>query len=109
MGEKEAAPGHETGREPGTEAVLPVSRKRRKTRAERLPVGCMPRGLSREEAAAYVGVSPTLFDRAVAEGKVPKPFRLYGRVLWDIRKLDAAITALDTEDATNDPWGRMAL
>jgi len=69
----------------------------------------MPRGLSREEAAAYVGVSPTLFDRAVAEGKVPKPFRLYGRVLWDIRKLDAAITALDTEDATNDPWGRMAL
>jgi len=40
---------------------------------------------------------------------MPKPFRLYGRVLWDIRKLDAAITALDTDDSTDDPSGRMAL
>jgi predicted DNA-binding transcriptional regulator AlpA len=67
------------------------------------------RGLSRPEAARYIGVSPTLFDRAVAEGKMPKPFRLYGRVLWDIRKLDEAITGLDTEDPTDDRWGRMAL
>jgi predicted DNA-binding transcriptional regulator AlpA len=74
-----------------------------------LPTGGVRRGLSRREAAAYVGVSPTLFDRAVVEGKMPKPFRLYGRVLWDIRKLDVAITALDTEDAADDPWGRMAL
>jgi predicted DNA-binding transcriptional regulator AlpA len=90
--------------------MLPVSHGR-KTRAERslLPDGCMPRGLSRPEAAAYVGVSPTLFDKAVAEAKMPKPFRLYGRVLWDIRKLDAAITALDTEDGADDPWGKMSL
>jgi hypothetical protein len=40
---------------------------------------------------------------------MPKPFRLYGRVLWDIRKLDAAITALDTEDGADDPWGKMLL
>jgi predicted DNA-binding transcriptional regulator AlpA len=66
-------------------------------------------GLSREQASAYVGVSPTTFDKAVGEGKMPKPFRLYGRMLWDRRKLDMAITALDTEDATDDPWGRMAL
>ena len=54
-------------------------------------------------------MSPTLFDKAVREGKMPKPFRLYGRVLWDIRKLDLAITALDIEDATDDPWAGMAL
>jgi predicted DNA-binding transcriptional regulator AlpA len=73
------------------------------------PCGRMRRGLSRMEAAAYVGVSPTLFDRAVGDGKMPKPFRLYGRVLWDIRKLDDAISALDTEDGGDDPWRRMAL
>jgi hypothetical protein len=69
----------------------------------------MPRGLSRVRAAGYVGIGPTLFDKAVYEGKMPKPFRLYGRVLWDIRKIDAAITALDTEDSADDHWGRMAL
>lgn len=76
-----------------------------------LPPGTLPRGLSRVRAAAYVGVSPTLFDRAVADGKMPKPFRLYGRVLWDVRKLDLAIGALDTEDAAGDDdvWSRMAL
>jgi hypothetical protein len=41
-----------------------------------LPAGCMPRGLSRQVAAAYVGVSSTLFDRAVADGKMAKPFPL---------------------------------
>jgi hypothetical protein len=73
------------------------------------PAGGPRRLLSRHEAAAYIGVSPTLFDRAVAEGKMPKPFRLFGRVLWDMRKLDVAIAALDTEDSADDPWGRMAL
>jgi predicted DNA-binding transcriptional regulator AlpA len=110
MGENGTATGREAGQQPSSEAKLPVSRGR-KTRAERslLPAGCMPRGLSRPEAAAYIGVSPTLFDRAVADAKMPKPFRLYGRVLWDIRKLDAAITALDTEVGVDDSWGRMAL
>ena len=81
------------------------------TTAERniLPAGVMPRVLSRVQAAAYLGVSPTLFDRAVKDGKMPKPFRLYGRVLWDARKIDAAISALDTEDIADDPWERMAL
>jgi predicted DNA-binding transcriptional regulator AlpA len=84
--------------------------KGQRTRAQHnpMPAGGLRRGLSRPEAATYVGVSPTLFDRAVAEGKMPKPFRLYGRVLWDIRKLDVAITTLDTDDAADDPWGRMA-
>lgn len=74
-----------------------------------LPKGVLPRGLSRVQAAAYVGVSPTTFDRGVKDRKFPKPFRVYGRVLWDLRKLDAAISAMDTEDAASDPWDSMAL
>jgi hypothetical protein len=107
MGGNCTAPRHETGSGPGAGPVLAPTTKGLKTRAERNP--SPRRGLSRVEAADYVGVSPTLFDRAVREGKMPKPFPLYGRVLWDIRKLDLAFTALDTEDATNDPWAGMTL
>lgn len=52
------------------------------------------RALRREDAAGYVGVSPTKFDQLVADGRMPRPFRIDGCVLWDIRKLDAAIDLL---------------
>jgi hypothetical protein len=74
-----------------------------------LPDNLPPRGLSRVQAAAYVGVSPTLFDRGVKEGKLPRPFRFYGRTLWDLRKLDAAIDSLDTNGEADDPCARLAL
>ena len=35
-----------------------------------------PRGLSREEAARYVGVGTTTFDGLVQDGRMPKPFRI---------------------------------
>lgn len=53
-----------------------------------------PRMLSREQAARYVGVSPTQFDREVEEGRWPQPERRgavgrrTGRVLWDRVLLD---------------------
>lgn len=50
--------------------------------------------LSRPEAAAYVGVSPTTFDRMMGDGFMPAPKKVYGRVLWDVRELDAAIDCL---------------
>lgn len=56
-----------------------------RTPAQALPF--VPRGLSREQAAAYVGIGATLFDRAVADGKMPAPLRLYGRVVWDRARL----------------------
>ena len=38
------------------------------------------------------------------------PFRLFGRVLWCRRKLDAALDLLaGGDDTTDDPWGQMAL
>jgi predicted DNA-binding transcriptional regulator AlpA len=74
-----------------------------------LPDGVLPRGLSRVEAAAYIGVSPTTFDRLIADKLMPGPIRIYGRTVWDIRKLDAAFSALDKSDEIDDVWSRMAL
>ena len=59
-----------------------------------------PRGLSREEAAAYVGVGTTLFDELVAARKMPASFHINTRVLWDRWKLDLAIDALQELDAS---------
>lgn len=57
-----------------------------------------PRGLSRDEAARYVGVSSTLFDEMVADGRMPKPKRANSRVIWDRIALDAAFSDLPGED-----------
>lgn len=56
-----------------------------------------PRILSRDQAATYVGVSTTLFDREVAAGKWPPPVRRGekgGRLTWDRLALDRAADAL---------------
>lgn len=57
------------------------------------------RGLSREESAVYIGVSPTKFDEMVAVGLMPKPKTVGGRKVYDIRRLDVAFDALDDEEA----------
>jgi excisionase family DNA binding protein len=66
-------------------------------RSPTLPVGLPPRGLSREQAAEYVGVSPTKFDELVADGRMPGPKRVDGRVIWDRLQLDMAFGALPDE------------
>ena len=60
-----------------------------------------PRGLSREEAARYVGVGATMFDRLVEEGRMPRPARIGRRTVWDRLKIDAAFVELDEENAEN--------
>ena len=51
-----------------------------------------PRCLSRLDAAAYVGHTPTTFDRLVKEGVLPGPVKLAARKrVWDIRNIDEAI------------------
>lgn len=60
-----------------------------------------PRGLSREEAARYIGVGATLFDEMVEDGRMPKPKRIGKRVVWDRLKLDAAFSDLDGEAREN--------
>jgi predicted DNA-binding transcriptional regulator AlpA len=71
-----------------------------------VPLHLAPRGLSREEAAAYVGISPSLFDTLVKERRMPGPKRINSRVVWDRLKLDIAFDAiLDADEASReDEW-----
>lgn len=58
------------------------------------PISYPPRGLSREEAARYVGVSTTKFDQMVSDRRMPKPKKIDSRVIWDRIALDAAFSDL---------------
>lgn len=64
------------------------------------PLSYAPRGLSREEAARYIGISATKFDELVATRRMPKPKRIDGRTVWDRLALDAAFSDLP-EDGGN--------
>ena len=66
-----------------------------------------PRGLSRTEAAAYVGVSPSLFDQMVRDQRMPQPKRINSRNVWDRRRLDDAFEELPDDSAQN-PWDNAA-
>ena len=62
------------------------------------------RGLSRDEAAMYVGVSAGKFDELVSDGRMPRPVRIDGRKVWDIRSLDVAFDALPRDNAEANSW-----
>lgn len=52
------------------------------------------RGLSRVEAAVYIGVSASKFDQLVADGRMPGARRIDGRKVWDVRELDSSFEDL---------------
>jgi predicted DNA-binding transcriptional regulator AlpA len=60
-----------------------------------LPIGYRKGVLQREQAAEYLGVSPSLFDEMVGDGRMPKAVvlseRRYG---WVQDELDACIAEL---------------
>jgi hypothetical protein len=62
--------------------------------------------MSRTDAAAYIGVSPSLFDQMAADGRMPKPKIINSRVVWDRWELDGAFSALPHKDQTapDDEW-----
>lgn len=64
-----------------------------------------PRGLSREEAAWYIGVGVTLFDEMVADRRMPRPKRINSRIVWDRLALDAAFNDLP-EDGRESVFDR---
>ena len=79
-------------------------------REDVLPRSLAPRGLSRVQAAAYIGVSPSLFDEMVKDGRMPKPMRINARTVWDRVKLDEAFAALsDSDKDGDDPWDKVAV
>lgn len=65
-----------------------------------------PRGLSRNQAAQYIGVSASLFDEMVRDGRMPAPKRINSRTVWDRRSLDCAFDNLPEGNGGN-PWDRL--
>jgi predicted DNA-binding transcriptional regulator AlpA len=78
------------------------------TRQVALPPTLAPRLIGREAAAAYVCVSPNMFDQMVEDGRMPRAKRLGGRrIAWDVRELDVAVDHLPVEAggvATDETW-----
>jgi excisionase family DNA binding protein len=56
------------------------------------------RGLSRAEAAMYLGISPSKFDELVKDGRMPRPRVIDCRKVWDVFELDMAFDELPRED-----------
>jgi hypothetical protein len=52
-------------------------------------------------AAAYIGISPSHFDKLIRDRVMPPPKRLGGRVIWDRKQLDKAFDALDADSNGN--------
>ena len=73
-------------------------------RVSRLPLSLAPRGLSRVQAAEYIGVGVTKFDEMVADGRMPSPKRIDGRLVWDRIKLDEAFETLDDYAGSKNEW-----
>jgi len=69
-----------------------------------LPPSLAPRGLSRIQAAEYIGVGTTKFDEMVDDGRMPRPKRIDGRNVWDRIKLDEAFAALEDEGRLKNEW-----
>jgi predicted DNA-binding transcriptional regulator AlpA len=77
------------------------------TAAKTMTASWLRRGLSRNDAAAYVGCGPTKFDEMVADGRMPPPRRIDGRKVWDVVELDSHFDALPHDDsaaATGNSW-----
>jgi hypothetical protein len=79
-----------------------------------LPASLAPRGLSRVQASAYVGVGVTKFDQMVADHRMPPPKAVDGRLVWDRLKLDEAFEALPErgeagQHAPEDVWDDVRL
>jgi hypothetical protein len=61
------------------------------------------RGLCRIEAAAYIGVSPSLFDEMVMDARMPQPKVINTRTVWDRHQLDLAFEALPNREVETTP------
>jgi predicted DNA-binding transcriptional regulator AlpA len=76
-----------------------VTRSSRAERAHSQP----RRGLRREEAAIYLGLSPSMFDEMVKAGELPTPRKFRTASVWDMRLLDSQFDA-PQEVANENEW-----
>lgn len=80
----------------------------RVVRDRRIAVNLHPRGLNRDQAARYVGLSLTTFLRLIAEGVLPEALRFGRRCVWDLRALDEALDRMSGLNAAGQPVVRDA-
>jgi predicted DNA-binding transcriptional regulator AlpA len=75
-----------------------------------LPPGVIPFAVSREAAAALIGVSAGFFDRLVKDGRMPPPRDIDGRVLWDSDEVRSAWRAVPRrgQAVARNPWDEVA-
>jgi hypothetical protein len=66
--------------------------------------GIIPRGLRRVDAARYLGISPSHFDKQVRAGTIPKPLELLGVTIWDPTGLDALFDGVPKAGNDNDDY-----
>ena len=64
-----------------------------------------PRGLRRAAAAAYLGISPSHFDKERLAGNIPAPKSLLGVVVWDRHDLDSLFDGKPIEAANDNQQG----
>jgi predicted DNA-binding transcriptional regulator AlpA len=98
--ERRGSPRWSQPRDCGSSAMV------RKT-ISRLPLSLAPRGLSRAQAAEYIGVGTTKFDEMVGDGRMPRAKQIDGRLVWDRIKLDEAFDALDDDLASKNEWDEL--
>ena len=76
--------------------------ERRRPLSETRPVP--RRGLSRTEAAMYVGVSPSKFDELRKYSRISPPRLIDGRKVWDVLDLDRDFEAFPVEGNVEEDW-----
>lgn len=63
-------------------------------RGEILPASLPPVGINREQAAALIGISSSLFDRLVRDHRMPDARAIEGRLVWDVAEVIDAFRSL---------------
>ena len=75
---------------------------------ERLPLSDIRpiprRGLSRIEAAVYLGISPSKFDELRKRGNISAPRLIDSRKIWDVLALDRDFEAFPVEGNIEEDW-----
>ncbi len=67
-----------------------------------------PRGLRLQDAARYVGIGQSKFLLLVDDGRMPKPKRIDGCVVWDRQALDNSFDAIAGDEDQANPWDAVA-
>lgn len=81
------------------EALTQVGQARARSHKPATP----KRGLTRNEAAHYIGVSGSTFDKLVEQKVMPKPIKAFARAIWDLQALDDAFEVFAASNDEN-PW-----